>query len=113
MLVNGAAPTCDARDLSRLAHRAAPSTSLRDLPMPLLQRVLVQSGTGAAPAALSCKELFDALVGPGGALSQPSLAALFLLSRYGPSTALFHVYDEGIQKGLHRGKCSHEAATAG
>lgn len=110
MLANGTVPTCDARDLSRLAHRAAPSTSLRDLPMPLLQRVLVQSGTGAAPAALSCRELSDALA---NALSQPALVALFLLSRYGPSTALFHVYDEGIQKSLLRGKCSHEAATAG
>ncbi|PNH07658.1 Ankyrin repeat domain-containing protein [Tetrabaena socialis] len=68
-------------------HPPGGSSRLLDLPSPLLHLILAASGSGAAAAACSALRAASA-----SALSCPQLAASFLLSRFGPTTALFHVY---------------------
>ncbi|GFR46959.1 hypothetical protein Agub_g8609 [Astrephomene gubernaculifera] len=91
---------------------AAPDPGFLDLPEPILQQILVLSGSGGPAAACACSYLqttFDA------ALTSPELAARFLIVRYGPSTALFHVYGpNGVARFLLRGASgglSHDDAT--
>ncbi|GIL55956.1 hypothetical protein Vafri_11419 [Volvox africanus] len=63
---------------------------LLDLPEPILQLIIASSGSGGSGAACSCAALRKIF---HSALACPELAAIFLIKRYGPNTALFHVYN--------------------
>ncbi|GIL67572.1 hypothetical protein Vafri_20935 [Volvox africanus] len=69
----------------------ASTPGLLDLPAPILQLVLMSSGSGGLEAACSCAGLRKAFM---SALACPELAAVYLIKRYGPNTALFHVYNK-------------------
>ncbi|GIL85784.1 hypothetical protein Vretimale_19526 [Volvox reticuliferus] len=64
---------------------------LLDLPAPILQLILVSSGLGGVEATCACAGLRKAFK---LALAYPELAAIYLIKRYGPNTALFHVYNK-------------------
>ncbi|KXZ48387.1 hypothetical protein GPECTOR_28g794 [Gonium pectorale] len=66
------------------------ATGLLDLPDPLLESILAACGSGARGAYASCTALRSAW---RTALSHPSGAAAYLLSRYGAHGAEVHVYD--------------------
>ncbi|GIL85874.1 hypothetical protein Vretimale_8946 [Volvox reticuliferus] len=77
-------------DLGVGRYATVPTPGLLDLPAPILQLILASSGSGGLEAARSCAALRKAFQ---SALACPELAAIFLIKRYGPNTALFHVYN--------------------
>ncbi|GLC46584.1 Protein tanc2 [Pleodorina starrii] len=109
-LLASGGPTPSAPASGRPAAQS--SAGLLDLPVPILQLILASSGRGGAEAACACSALRDAFQ---TALACPDLVALFLLKRFGPATALFHVYNTAQLRqrllGEVRGGPGQDAAT--
>ncbi|GLI71684.1 hypothetical protein VaNZ11_016968 [Volvox africanus] len=76
---------------------------LLDLPEPILQLIVASSGgSGVACSCAALRKAFQC------AFACPELAAIFLIKRYGPNTALFHVYNTSqprysLLSGVHDG----------
>ncbi|KXZ40957.1 hypothetical protein GPECTOR_1153g419 [Gonium pectorale] len=86
------------------------ATRLLDLPDPLLESILAACGSGARGAYASCTALRSAW---RAALSHPSGAAAYLLSRYGAHGAEAHVYDHpGLLAMLPAARTPPDTATA-